>query len=622
MAVGAFRHAWRAALAQAARVSLTAISVVIVAPVEAQTVPGGVPVPPPIELPDPGRVQSLTPSPQELRREVPRTTDAPPEVSIDTRGALTRGPCPAALLESPLTVPLASVSFRAPEGAELAPEIARLLENAGEGLVNTTQPIRVVCDVRDRANASLAAAGYVAAVRVPEQTVEGGRLVLEVVTARIVELRVRGEPGRSRKLVERLLGRLRALSPLNTRDAERILLLAGDIPGVAVRLELSPSQSGPAGDVIGDITVERTPGTLLLNVQNNGSQQIGRYAGLARVELYGLTGLGDRTFLSGFSTSDFREQQVVQAGHDMLLTSSGLRLGGEFTYAWTRPGLEQFGGEIDLRSTALLGTLQLSYPMVRSIGANVLLTAGFDLINQRVVSGGVAINLDKLRVGFARVGAESIDRNNRGLAPLWRFGGTLELRKGTNWLDASQLGQSSGGAFPTRFEGDPQAFEIRGSYQTELRARLGRNSAYAITAAVDARGQWSNNPLLAFEELAVGNLTIGRGYDPGATSGDRAIGAKFELRVGKPQAQTRSDIAIEAMGFYDAVRIYNLDSGSTENNRTLRSYGGGARVSWGDHARLEVVYARPLDRALSFDLERASDRVLFSLVVRALPWRQ
>lgn len=590
-----------------------ALAAGIAAPVAGQTAP----VPPSAPAAQGGGV----PTAQELRQGPPPTAPST-RVTIDSRAALARGPCPAALLESPLTVPLTAVGFRGVGGAELPPEIARLLADTGTGLVNSTQPVRIVCDVRDQANAALAAAGYVAAVRVPEQTIEGGRLVLEVVTARIVELRVRGEPGASRKLIERLLGRLRALDPLNTRDAERILLLAGDIPGIAVSLELSPSPTGAAGEIIGDITVERSPGALLLNVQNNGSQQIGRYAGIVRAELYGLTGLGDRTFVSAFSTSDFREQQVIQAGHDMLLTSSGLRVSGEFTYAWTRPGLEQFGGEIDLRSTALLGSLQLTYPLVRSIGANVLVTGGFDWIDQRVVSGGVPINLDKLRVGFARVGAELVDRNSRNLPPLWRFGGSLELRKGTNWFDANAIGDSSGGAFPTRFEGDPQAFQIRGSSLTELRARLGRGSAYAVTASVDARGQWSNNPLLAFEELAVGNLTIGRGYDPGATSGDRALGAKFELRVGKPQPLSRRDLAIEGLAFYDVVRIWNLDSGATENNRALRSWGGGARVSWGDHARLEVVYARPLDPALSFDLNRASDRVLVSLVVRALPWRR
>ena len=566
--------------------------------------------------------RGLTGTAEEIRREPTQPVAPPSKVTIVSRNALQRGPCPQALIESSLTVPLTGISFTGTGGKPLPPEITALLARTGRTMIGTTQPIRMVCDVRDEANATLSAAGYVAAVRVPEQTVEGGKLVLEVVTARIVELRVRGEAGRSRRRIEALLNRLKAIDPLNQRSAERVLLLAGDIPGVAVTLELSPAASGAPGEVIGDVTVERIPGTLLFNVQDYGSKQIGRYAGLARAELYGLTGLGDRTFVSLFSTSDFKEQRVIQVGHDFLLTNGGLRLGGQFTYAWTRPSLEQFGGSIDLKSNALLATIEATQPVIRSLSTNVNVGAGFDLINQQVKTGTVPVNLDRLRIFFVRANADHVERNTQGLAPRYRFGLGVELRKGTNLLDATKRGGGGPDGFPTRFEGDPSAFELRGNFSTELRRRFGPTSPYAVTAAAEVRGQWSNHPLLAFEELSVGNLTIGRGYDPGATSGDRLVGGTFELRAGKPQALSRKDFAYEAIAFYDAVRLWNLDTGSVENDRQLRSVGGGARVSWGDHARLEVVYAHPMDRAQAFDDRRASNRLLVSLVFRALPWRR
>ena len=94
------------------------------------------------------------------------------------------------------------------------------------------------------------------------------------------------------------------------------------------------------------------------------------------------------------------------------------------------------------------------------------------------------------------------------------------------------------------------------------------------------------------------------------------------LSHSEKDALSRKDFAYEAIAFYDAVRLWNLDTGSVEDNRRLRSVGAGARVSWGDHARLEFLYARPLDRAQSLDDKRAPARVLVSLVFRALPWRQ
>lgn len=564
-----------------------------------------------------------SPTGQELRRETAPASAAPasPKVSVRDNGSVRQSACPAAIAESPLTVALKDIEFVAPGGGALPPEIGRLLTPIANRFTGPSQSIRLVCDVRNAANAVLAAHNYVAAVRVPNQTIESGKLTLEVVTAHIVEIRVLGDAGASRHRIEALFDKLRALNPLNTRDAERILLLAGDTPGLKVLLQLSPAASGVPGDVTGDITIERSRGSLLLNVQDYGSQQIGRFAGLARAEIYGLTGLGDRTYVSAFSTTDTHEQQVIQAGHDFLVTGTGLRLGGSATYAWTKPDLSALGGDVDLKSRALLANLEASYPLVRSIGANATVAGGFDLINQTVKSSGTKINVDRMRILYLRANGDIAERAPAGLAPRWHFGGSLELRKGTGLLDASKTGQSIGGAFTTRFEGDPQAFELRGEFQTELRARFGPSQTYAITAAVDARGQYSNHPLLAFEEMAVGNLTIGRGYDPGATSGDRALGASFELRAGKPLPSDSKDVAFEAFGFFDAVRIWNLDTGSTENDRALRSVGGGFRVSWGDHARLDVAYAHPLDRALSFDTHNSPGRLLVSLVFRALPWR-
>ena len=43
----------------------------------------------------------------------------------------------------------------------------------------------------------------------------------------------------------------------NRYQAERYLLLASDIPGYVVRLTLRPAGTVP-GDVIGDVTVQRT----------------------------------------------------------------------------------------------------------------------------------------------------------------------------------------------------------------------------------------------------------------------------------------------------------------------------------------------------------------------------
>ncbi len=584
-------------------------------PLAAQVVsPGGTP-------PAPAAINNGLPTSQEVRRQDATPPPRPTTVTVRARGALTPGPCPAAIADSTLSAPLTGIDFTGPDGTELDHGIRAALAGIGGHLDGSPRPIRAICDFRDAANAALQRARYVATIRVPEQTV-AGRLHLEVVTGRIVSLRVRGDPGRSSKRIAALLARLQQIVPFNEIDGERVLLLAGDIPGIAVTLELQPAPSGKLGELVGEIAVERTPGAVFVNAQNYGSTQIGRYSGLVRGELYGLTGLADRTFLGLFSTSDFKEQQVVQVGHDFEpLAASPLRIGGQFTYAWTRPTLANGGVGVDLQSRSVLATLSASYPIERRSNRNLRLDGGFDFIEQRTRSNGTPINTDKLRELYVQLDGDATARSFGGLAPVWRFAGGVEARRDIDILSATKLGQASGGAIPTRFEGDPQAFIARANLLAEGRVRFGAQSPYAVSASVDARGQYSNHPLLAFDEFAVGNLTIGRGYDPGATSGDRAYGAATELRLGKPQPLSRRDVAWELIGFFDVIHIDNLDSNRFEADRTLQSVGGGVRATWGSHGRIDILYAKPLDKGLAIDTVKPPARVLVSLTIRALPWR-
>lgn len=581
----------------------------------AQVVPaGGTP-------PAPAGISQGLPTAQEIRRQDETPPPRAPALRVRSRGAIPVGPCPAAIADSPLSAPLAAIDFTGVNGADLDPGVRAVLAGIGGSLDGSPRPIRAICDIRDAANAALQRAHYVAQIRVPEQTIVG-HLHLEVVTAKLVALRVRGNPGRLSKRIAALLARLQEIVPFNETDAERILLLAGDIPGVSITLELQPAPSGKLGELVGDVAVERTTGTVFVNATNYGSTQIGRYSGLVRGELYGLTGLADRTFLGVFSTGDLKEQQVVQFGHDFEpLAGSPLRVGGQFTYAWTKPTLANGGVGINLESRSILGTLLASYPVVRRSNHNLRLDGGFDFIEQRTRSNGTPINTDKLREFYLHVDGDATARTVGGLAPVWRIVGGVELRKDVDIFSATRQGQASGGAIPTRFEGDPQAFIVRANALIEGRVRFHPQSPWAVTASVDARGQYSAHPLLAFDEYAVGNLTIGRGYDPGATSGDQAYGAATELRIGKPQPLSRRDFAYEMIGFYDVIHINNLDSNHFEANRILQSVGGGIRATWGSHGRIDILYAKPLDKGLAIDTVKPPARLLVSLTLRALPWR-
>jgi hemolysin activation/secretion protein len=565
-----------------------------------------------LTLPDAARAQQSDPLPSREQVEIPEPEDTRgrSRVRVDAEGAVQTAPCP--LDRYDLNVNISSVRFTGAAGAPLSPALAPLLNRIGPP-PGGEQAIRVVCDVRDRATELLRREGYVASVQIPPQTIETGELRLEVVTARIVEVRVRGDAAPYRGTLAGRIDQLRALDPLNERDAERILLLAGDVPGLDVQLQLRPAGTVP-GEVVGDLEVRYTRASFLANVQNYGSKQLGRETAYLRGEVYGLTGSPGVTYAGVSSTVDIDEQQVVQVGHVAGLNRSGLSLGGSFLYAWSRPDV----GLLDLRSESLIARLEIAEPAIRSLRRNLTVRTGLELIEQRTRvfsdAGGLPLNRDKLRVAFLRLEGGIREPTLAG-TDLYSIGAAIEVRRGLDILNATKRREISPGGFtPSRIEGDPTATVVRG----EIDGVVALGSALSL--AIEGIGQWANNPLLNFEEFSLGNLTIGRGYDPGANSADRAVAFRVEPRA---KLFENERLRAELFGFHDSVWIWNLDPNAVEDNRTLRSYGAGIRILLPRLALFEAMYARPEDKALLVpDARRAPDRLLLSLTLQFSPGRR
>lgn len=553
--------------------------------------------------------QGQVPTREEVNPPPPTRDERPSSVSVDSSGAFPRGPCP--LDNSDLRTTIPDVQFGGVGGEPLPPELVPVL--AGIDAPAGEQPVRVVCDIRDEANAALRRARYVATVQIPPQRLDGGPLKLEVVSAHIVETRVRGDAGPYEDLIESRITTLQSLDPLNEADAERLLLLADDVPGLDVRLALQPAGRAP-GEVIGELTVDYRPYTLIANVQNYNSKQLGRETGYLRAEFYGLTGLGDTTYVAGSSTFDFEEQRIAQIGHEMLLDQTGTLLALRATFADSRPDLPNLA----LRTKSWILNAELTQPLLRTVYDNFYAGLGFESVDQRTKLGGgtggaAPLNLDRIRTGYMR-----FNGNSRRLRPdgveTYAANGFVEFRKGLDIFDATKTGAiTPAGYAPSRFEGDAKAWVIRGQFD----GKIGFGPIFELAASV--RGQWTNQPLLNYDEFSIGNLTVGRGYDPGANTGDKAYSTSFEARANIP---TGPKLATQVYGFYDGIRLWNLDTGSAEADRRLESYGGGVRFTLPGRARLDLTYAHPLDPPLltGTTAKVPKDRFLVSLTAQLLPW--
>ncbi|WP_158703054.1 ShlB/FhaC/HecB family hemolysin secretion/activation protein [Allosphingosinicella vermicomposti] len=561
------------------------------------------PTPPPGALPS--REQVLPP--------VPRSEAQSSEVRVDSRKAFREVACP--FENSTAQVAIGQVQFTGINGAPLAPELANLL--SGLRAQGGPQSVVQVCDIRDEANRILIDAGYVASVQIPPQNIDnGGALTLTVVSAKLVDVKVVGEAGgRYTKLIAARVERLKNIDPFNEREAERVLLLAGDVPGLDVQLTLAPSGTG-IGEVAGTLTVAYRPYAIVGNVQNYSSKAIGRETAFVRAEAYGVTGMADITYVGGSATLDFEEQRVLQVGHSMGIDDEGTRLEGSFTYAWSRPDI----GGLDLRSRSLAVTLAASSPLLRTVNENVTVTGGLDFTEQRTrlhFGRVLPLTRDKIRVLFGRLSGNLVRPSVTGFG--YALSGGIEIRKGLDILGATDrfdFDSYEGGYTPSSLYGNPNALVAR----ADLDGQIGLGSIFSLAGA--ARAQVSNAPLLNYEKFSIGTLTIGRGYDPGLASADEAIGLRAELRGA---TYRDANVATEVFTFYDQAWLWNHDrfarngALATEPDRSFGSVGFGMRASLPQGLFLEGTYARPLDRAFPGDTRPVGDRLLLSLTAQFSP---
>jgi hemolysin activation/secretion protein len=565
-------------------------------------------------LPAGGAMAQAIPPTGTTREEIERARPQPlppagtPALTVESD--FERAPCPLADPKyAAITFPLAEVSFT---GLRSVP--AELVRPAYADLVGKIVTVAEICNIRDRAATALRREGYLAAVQVPPQKIEKGAIRFDVLLARLVGVQVRGQAGRSERMIAGYLSRIQNQDVFNIRQAERYLLLARDIPGLDVRLILRPANAAP-GEVIGEVAVTRAPIEADAYVQNLGSRSAGRWGGLARVQFNGLTGLGDRTTLSFFTTADFDEQQVIEGGHSFKIGNDGLTFTGDFTYAWTRPTLSP---PFDIEARTLSAFAELSYPIIRSQAHNLFASAGLNVVNQKVDFGDTRLSEDRIRVAYARLDYDSIDPRSvastagYSLAePRWRVAGGLELRQGLD-LDASERCQPLQVCFLSRGAADPTATVARASGLVEYRPQP------RLTFSVSPRAQYAPHSLVSYEQYSAGNFTVGRGYDPGTLSGDSGLGFQSEVRIGSLLPRTVDGFAVQPYGFVDLGVVWNHVTAAPDPQH-LWSAGGGVRAAWGQRARLDVTLAAPLTRTL---LQPERDvRLLVTLSTKLLPWR-
>lgn len=465
-----------------------------------------------------------------------------------------------------------------------------------EKLIGKDVTLSDILDVADRIEDEYRHAGYpLVRAYVPPQRVSDGIFTIKIVEGFVADISVEGADGATEVRIKAYLEPVLQAKPLTLATIERGLLLANDLPGVTATGTLRPSPDTPgASNLVVTVTQPRITGALA--VDNRGSHFTGHWTITGDFALNKLFDNDDQ--LSGtFATApDFSQRHSAQLRYRHPIGTNGLLASLIGTYTHGEPG--SFLAAIDVITDSWAVGPRLSFPLMRTRAQTVTIDGGISVQDARVDILDERLSHDQWRVADIAV---SYARNDL-------LGGTF-----SSSLDLAQ-GLPILGATP---DDSPELSRLNGKTDfTKLTGliRYTRVLGGPVSLALAAQGQYSFDPLIAGEQITFGGSQIGRGYEPGAVTGDHGLGGSVELRYSARLPQLFVT-ALQPYLFYDAAQVWNIDEPS-EFDYSIASGGAGIRLWFPYDIAAAVELARTLDAVPGSDSGHRTTKVLFNAAVR------
>jgi hemolysin activation/secretion protein len=538
---------------------MTFLSFVLIAhPASAQTPPsfGGIPQPPagsPIPRVAPPQTQSVSPNGLNL-------------------SPLTPGEVP----NIPITVHRVELFGATLFNADVQPFLF--------GLIGPATPLTQLDKTREDILQYYRSRGY-ALTSVALAIDRGTGVVRYTVTeGHIAAVKLDGDIGPAGSTVLRFLRHLTEYPVIDTLTLERWLLLAQDVPGVAMSTVLEPSKDDPGAlTLVAQVSLKHVSG--LASLDNRAFDLTGPIEFLGIVDLNSLTSWGDKTefaFFQAFPNS----QNFGQISSEWFIGASGLKLkiygGAGVNLPTGSLAALKYNGWTDIFGT------QMTYPVIRSRKQNLNLYISLDALESTVYAGDPSAQSSADEVRAVRVGGDYI---------------VSDLLLGNAMPATTQLSSrvSRGLDFLGGFHGVavPPAVPRQGEQHnfSTLRFETSRTQTLfqpwdgaSVALMTLATGQWTPGVLPPSEQFYLGGSRFTRGFYAGQVPGDKALAVTIE-----PQLNTlvdlswigsRTEVASQFYLFYDWGQSWqNLTS---DLHARLASAGGGARLQMTKNVELDL----------------------------------
>jgi hemolysin activation/secretion protein len=478
--------------------------------------------------------------------------------------------------------------------ATIAPETFRPLY---QNLIGKDVTLSNILDVADHIEQAYRDAGYLLVrAYVPPQHVRDGIFTIHVVEGFVATVSVEGGDAAVRQQIRGYLAPLLHEKPLRLASIERGLLLSNDLPGVAATGVLRPSPDVPgSSDLVVTVAQPMISGGLAAN--NRGSHFSGVWTVTGSAAYDSIFG-DDQLAMSVTAAPDALKQIGGQLRYSTAIGDDGMI--GSLIAAYTH-GRTNLSG-LQLKTDSWAVGPRLSYPLIRTRDETLALDGGFTVQDAKSTIFGGSISHDKWRVADLAL-TYSNDDILGGLST-----GTLDLAQGVPGLG----GTPDHSTDLSRKGGTTDFTKLTGVFHwTE--------PLFApVSLALAAQGQYAFEPLIIGEQVQFGGTQIGRGYDPGAITGDQGVGGSAELRFD----QAIPDWSIKDLqpyAFVDAARTWYIQRGSAFDpslkNQSIISTGGGLRFWFPYNIYADVEVARMLDAVAGSDNGKRETKVLADVAV-------
>jgi hemolysin activation/secretion protein len=452
-----------------------------------------------------------------------------------------------------------------------------------------------ILDVADAIEDAYRGRGYVLShAYVPPQRVKDGVFTIKVVEGYVAAVTVEGGDPATQELVKRYLEPVLAERPLKLGSMEHGLLLANDIAGVTAAGVLRPAPDQPgASDLV--VTLVQRSWTGGLGVDNRGSTLSGIWTLAGDVEYNSLTGVGDQFAASIAAAPDPTQRISGQFRYRRPIGMDGMAGSFNVTITHGQPGSTLSAFNL-LTDSYAVGP-RLSYPIIRSRAETLQVEGGFTVQDATITSLGQPFSHDQWRV--FDVGATYVRSG-------W-LGGTstvsVDLAQGL-----SLFGATPDGSFNLSHPGADTDF-------TKLTAtvRHTRELFGPVSLAFVGQAQFAFAPLVTGEQLTFGGAQIGRGYDPGAVSGDQGAGASIELRYDEHFPKLFVD-TLQPYIYFDAGKVSNFHAAGSDQQ--VVSTGIGVRFYFPRSITADVELSQTLRAVPGSDNGKKATKLLMDAAVR------